>query len=282
MKYGLDIPTAGTYADPRILAELATEAEEAGWDGFFIWDVLFAESQAAVPVIDPWVALAAIALRTRRIKIGAFLTPLPRRRPWQVARETVALDLLSNGRLVFGAALGYQARDFAAFGEEFDARMRAEKLDEALEVLKGLWSGETFSFQGKHYQVNDVCFLPKPLQVPRIPVWLAGGWPKRKPLRRAAHWDGIYLMTVNQVTGELLTPGEISEIVAYLKANREGNDPFDIAVNGETPADSRKGAEIVRPYYEAGATWWVEYEASRQSFEEYRERIRQGPPMVEN
>jgi alkanesulfonate monooxygenase SsuD/methylene tetrahydromethanopterin reductase-like flavin-dependent oxidoreductase (luciferase family) len=282
MKYGLDIPTAGTYADPRILAELAAEAEEAGWDGFFIWDVLFAESQAAVPVIDPWVALAAITMRTRRIKIGAFLTPLPRRRPWQVARETVTLDLLSNGRLIFGAALGYQARDFTAFGEEYGARMRAEKLDEALEVLKALWSGETFSFQGKHYQVNDVCFLPKPLQVPRIPVWLAGGWPKRKPLRRAAQWDGIYLMTVNQVTGELLTPEEISEIVAYLKANREGNGPFDIAVNGETPADPRKGAEIVRPYYEAGATWWVEYEASRQSFEEYRKRIRQGPPRVEN
>jgi alkanesulfonate monooxygenase SsuD/methylene tetrahydromethanopterin reductase-like flavin-dependent oxidoreductase (luciferase family) len=282
MKYGLDIPTAGTYADPRILAELAAEAEEAGWDGFFIWDVLFAESQAAVPVIDPWVALAAIAMRTRRIKIGAFLTPLPRRRPWQVARETVTLDLLSDGRLIFGAALGYQARDFTAFGEEYGARMRAEKLDEALEVLKGLWSGETFSFQGKHYQVNDVCFLPKPLQVPRIPVWLAGGWPKRKPLRRAVGWDGIYLMTVNQVTGELLTSEEISEIVAYLKANREGNGPFDIAINGETPADPRKGAEIVRPYYEAGATWWVEYEASRQSFEEYRERIRQGPPRVEN
>src|SRR6266566_128959 len=277
MKYGLDIPTAGTYADPRILAELAAEAEEARWDGFFIWDVLFAESQAAVPVIDPWVALAAIAMRTRRIKIGAFLTPLPRRRPWQVARETVALDLLSNGRLVFGAALGYQARDFAAFGEEFDARMRAEKLDEALEVLKALWSGETFSFQGKHYQVNDVCFLPKPLQVPRIPVWLAGGWPKRKPLRRAAQWDGIYLMTVNQVTGELLTPEEIREIVAYVNAHREATDPFDVAVNGETPADPHKRAEMMQRYSEAGATWWVELEAQGESFEEYRERIRRGP-----
>jgi alkanesulfonate monooxygenase SsuD/methylene tetrahydromethanopterin reductase-like flavin-dependent oxidoreductase (luciferase family) len=282
MKYGLDIPTAGTYASARILAELAAEAEEAGWDGFFIWDVLFADSQVAVPVVDPWIALAAIAMRTRHIKIGAFLTPLPRRRPWQVARETVALDLLSDGRLIFGAALGYQALDFTAFGEEFDARIRAEKLDEGLEVLKGLWSGETFSFHRKHYSVNDVCFLPKPLQVPRIPVWLAGGWPKRKPLRRAANWDGIYLMTINQKTGELLTPEEVSEIAAYLQANREGNDPFDIAVNGETPGDQDKAAEIVRPYYESGATWWVEYEGSRQTFEQYRERIRRGPPRVEN
>src|SRR5205085_4891415 len=103
MKYGLDIPTAGEYANPLVLANLASEAEEAGWDGFFIWDVLFAKDQPAVPVVDPWVALAAIAMRTRRIRIGAFLTPLPRRRPWQVARETVALDHLSQGRLVFGA-----------------------------------------------------------------------------------------------------------------------------------------------------------------------------------
>ena len=282
MKYGLDIPTAGTYASPRILAELAAEAEEAGWDGFFIWDVLFSEGQEAVPVVDPWIALAAIAMRTRLIKFGAFLTPLPRRRPWQVARETVALDLLSEGRLIFGAALGYQALDFTVFGEEYDARIRAEKLDEGLEVLKGLWSGENFSFQGKHYQVNDACFLPKPLQVPRIPVWLAGGWPKRRPLCRAVRWDGVYLMTVNQETGDLLTPGEVSEIAAFLKDNREGNDLFDIGVNGETPADPRQGAAIVRPYYEAGATWWIEYEGSRQSFEEYRERIQQGPPKVRN
>src|SRR5947209_6380623 len=237
MKYGLDIPTAGVYADPRTLADLAAEAEEAGWDGFFIWDVLFVENQLTVPVVDPWIALAAIAMRTQRIRIGALLTPLPRRRPWQVARQTVALDHLSNGRLIFGAGLGYQALDFTSFGEDDDARLRAEKLDEGLEVLQGLWSGEAFSFHGKHYQVNDVTLLPKPLQSPRIPVWLAGGWPKRKPLRRAAGWDGIYLMTVNQATGELLTPEEIRAIAAYVKTYRTSTEPFDIAMNGETPTD---------------------------------------------
>jgi len=233
------------------------------------------------PVVDPWVALSAIAIRTQRIKIGAMLTPLPRRRPWQVAREAVSLDLLSQGRLIFGAGLGYQERDFASFGEDYDLKKRAEQLDEGLEVLVGLWSGEPFSFHGKHYQVEDVTYLPKPVQSPRIPTWVAGGWPNRKPFRRAARWDGIYLMTVNQVTNELLTPGEVREIVAYINAHRETADPFDIAASGETPADAHKGDAIVQPYQEAGATWWIELEDSRGSFEAYRERIRRGPPRVE-
>ena len=278
MKYGLDIPIAGTYADPRKLADLAADAEKAGWDGFFLWDILFAKDQFSTSVIDPWIALAAIATQTQRIRIGAMLTPLPRRHPWQVARETVTLDHLSNGRLTFGAGLGYQALDFTPFGEDFDTRLRAEKLDESLAILNGLWSGETFNFHGKHYQINDVLMLPKPIQSPRIPIWLAGGWPNRKPFRRAAHYDGIYLMTVNQSTGKLLIPEEIREIVTYINAYRESTDPFDIAVNGETPGDPHKGAKIVQPYSEAGATWWIEFEASRESFEEYRERIRQGPP----
>jgi len=281
MKFGLDIPTAGEYADPRKLADLAADAEDAGWDGFFIWDIVFMSGGSDAPVVDPWVALSAIAIRTQRIKIGAMLTPLPRRRPWQVAREAVSLDLLSQGRLIFGAGLGYQERDFASFGEDYDLKKRAEQLDEGLEVLVGLWSGEPFSFHGKHYQVEDVTYLPKPVQSPRIPTWVAGGWPNRKPFRRAARWDGIYLMTVNQVTNELLTPGEVREIVAYINAHRETADPFDIAASGETPADAHKGDAIVQPYQEAGATWWIELEDSRGSFEAYRERIRRGPPRVE-
>jgi len=275
MKFGLDIPTTGTFADTRKLADLAADAEEAGWDGFFLWDILFSEGRTDVPVADPWIALAAIAMRTQHMRIGAMVTPLPRRRPWQVAREMVTLDNLSNGRVIFGAGSGYQALDFTPFGEEYDLKIRAEKLDEGLEVLRGLWTGEAFSFDGKHYQIHDVRMLPKPLQSPRIPVWLAAGWPNRKPFRRAAHWDGIYLMTINQATGAPLTPTEVQEIVAYVNTYRENADPFDVAVYGETPADSLKGAEIVQPYREAGATWWIE---ARESFEELRERIRQGPP----
>lgn len=177
--------------------------------------------------------------------------------------------------IIFGAGSGYQALDFTPFGEEYDLKLRAEKLDEGLTVLKRLWTGEPFNFVGKHYQIHDVRMLPKPLQSPRIPVWLAGGWPNRKPFRRAALWDGIYLMAVNQVTGKPLAPAETREIVAYMHTYRENTDPFEVVVSGETPADPRKGTEIVQPYREAGATWWIE---AREFFEECRERIRQGPP----
>ena len=274
MKFGLDIPTGGAYADPRKLADLAFEAEQAGWDGFFVQDVLYSVDA----LTDPWVALSAVAMRTQRMRIGVFLTPIPRRRPWRLAREAVALDYLSNGRLIFGAALGFQDLDFTPFGEEYDAKIRAEKLDEGLDVLKGLWSGEPFSFHGKHYQLDNVTFLPKPLQSPRIPIWLAGGWPRRKPLRRAARWDGIYLMTVNQVTNELLKPEEVREAVTYMQAQRESSEPFDIGVNGEVPDDAGKAAEVIQAYQEAGATWWIDLEGEGESFEEYRARIRRGPP----
>jgi alkanesulfonate monooxygenase SsuD/methylene tetrahydromethanopterin reductase-like flavin-dependent oxidoreductase (luciferase family) len=189
------------------------------------------------PVVDPWVTLAAVAVKTQRIRIGAFMTPMARRRPWQVARQTATLDHLSNGRLVFGAALGYQALDFVSFGESYDPKIRAEKLDEGLQVLTGLWAGEAFSFHGKHYQLDNVKFASKPVQSPRIPIWLAGGWPRRKPLRRAARWDGIYLMTVNQTTNAFLTPREITEIVDYFQAYRKSTEPFDIALNVEIPSD---------------------------------------------
>ena len=287
MKYGLDVPTTGEYANPRLLAELAVEAEEAGWDGFFIWDVFNGDevldnpNERWIGCIDSNVALAAIATRTRRIRIGAFMTPLARRRPWKVAREAIALDHLSNGRLIFGAALGMETdRYWATFGEQMNAKTRAEMLDEGLEILQGLWTGEAFSFDGKHYHIDNAKFLPKPVQSPCIPIWLAGGWPKQKPLRRAAQWDGIYLMTLNQVTGELLTIEELKAIVNYLKAHRQSSQPFDIAINLETPSDPYQAAEIVKPYLEAGATWTIEYEGSRNSLAGYRERIRSGPPRI--
>ncbi len=278
MKFGLDVATSGDFADPKKLAALAVEAEQAGWDGFFVWDVMFANQTMDEPVVDPWVTLAAIAVKTQRIRIGAFMTPMARRRPWQIARQTATLDHLSNGRLVFGAALGYQALDFVSFGEDYDPKIRAEKLDEGLEVLTRLWAGEAFSFHGKHYQLDNVKFASKPVQSPRIPIWLAGGWPRRKPLQRAARWDGIYLMTVNQTTNEFLTPREITEIVDYFKVHRKSTEPFDIALNVEIPSDPNKAVDVVQPYIEAGATWCVGL--SPNTVEQYRERIRPGPPKV--
>ena len=153
MQYGLDVSITGAYADASFLADLASLAEEAGWDGFFVQDgILTAVSE---PIFDPWVALCAIALRTQRLRIGAFMTPLAAYRPWQVARQAVSLDHLSHGRLIFGAGLGFQAHDFAQVGEDADPRRRAEKLDEGLEVLRKLWSGDVVSFQGIHYQLTE-------------------------------------------------------------------------------------------------------------------------------
>jgi alkanesulfonate monooxygenase SsuD/methylene tetrahydromethanopterin reductase-like flavin-dependent oxidoreductase (luciferase family) len=280
MKFGLDVATSGDFADPEKLADLAVEAEGAGWDGFFVWDVMFAHQTMDEPVVDPWVTLAVIAVKTQRIRIGAFMTPLARRRPWQVARQTATLDHLSNGRLVFGAGLGYQALDFTPFGEDYEIKTRAKKLDEGLEILTGLWSGEAFSFQGKHYQLENVKFASRPVQSPRIPIWLAGGWPRHKPLRRAARWDGIYLMTVNQATNAFLTPKEIAEIADYIQSHRTSIAPFDIALNMDIPTNPDEAVDVIMPYAEAGATWCVGL--SPNTLEQYRERIRLGPPVVDS
>ena len=279
MRYGLDVSIAGEFADVRQLATLAEEAEQAGWDGLFVWDILYAEGQMRSAVVDPWIALAAIALHTQRMRIGAMLTPLPRRRPWVVARQAATLDHLSGGRLVFGAGLGYQALDFTPFGEEFDLHARAERLDEALDIITGLWSGEPISLAGRHYQLTDAQMLPRPLQQPRIPIWLAVGWPRRAPLRRAARYDGVYVMTVNQVTGASISPDDVAQITSLIHAQRQRTEPFDIAIASDGPdsASPAQMAEQIARYAAAGATWWLEYDRS-DSLEEYRKVVRRGPP----
>jgi alkanesulfonate monooxygenase SsuD/methylene tetrahydromethanopterin reductase-like flavin-dependent oxidoreductase (luciferase family) len=271
MKYGLDVAIHGEFADPALLAELAAQAEAAGWDGFFVQDGLL-HSEVAT---DPWIALAAIAARTSRIRIGALVTALARRHPWQVARQSVALDQLSGGRLIFGAGLGFETRDFSAFGQEADARIRAERLDEGLAILDGLWSGEPVTFQGAHYQVKQARFRPRPVQSPRIPVWIAGFWPNRRPFRRAARWDGLYVGT-QKADGELLTPGELREAIAYVNAHRKGAGPFDVAFAGTTPPDPQEGRALVQPFADAGVTWWLE--GIWESPASASERIGHGPP----
>lgn len=278
MKFGIDIATDGEYANPQKLAELAFEAEKAGWDGFFLWDVLYTQNKPDVPVIDPWITLAAIATKTQHIRIGAFMTPLARRRPWQVARQTATLDHLSNGRVTFGAGLGYQALDFVPFGEEFDTKVRAEKLDEGLEIVNGLWKGEPFSFSGKHYQLQGVILRPTPVQSPRIPVWVAAGWPRRKPFQRAARWDGVYVMTVNQETNELLTIEEVKEIVTYVKSLRQRDDPFDIAINIDLTENIADIMRIIRQYHEVGVTWCIAL--SPETLDELEQLIKNGPPKA--
>ena len=276
MQYGLDVPTTGAYADARVLAQLAAEAEAAGWDGFFIWDVVLGDQ----PAIDPWIALTAIALETARTKIGTMVTPLARHRPWLVARRFANLDQLSGGRTICTAGLGHSEQDFAAFGEVDDPAIRAKRLDEGLAILAGLWTEDRFSFAGEHYTLKEVTLHPKPIQSPRIPIWVAGGWPRRPPFRRAARWDGMSLKSVHADTRKWLTLDDFRACVAYVRAQRLQQAPFEVVMSGEMPDDRREAIEMVRSFEEAGATWWVE-EGLGWSLEEFREGIRSGPPRAQ-
>ena len=223
VSFAVGIPNVREYADPHVLVELAVAAEAAGWDGVFLWDHIAREEDPAIPATDPWIALAAIAARTQRVRLGMMVTPLPRRRPWKVARETVALDVLSGGRFTLGVGLGGGAQnEFAAFGEEVDARGRADLLDEGLAILEGLWSGAPFSHEGERMTVRDAQFLPRPVQEPRIPVWVAGRWPNRRPFRRAARWDGMFPIFDGVGESAPPPPGELAEAVRYTLAHRAG------------------------------------------------------------
>jgi alkanesulfonate monooxygenase SsuD/methylene tetrahydromethanopterin reductase-like flavin-dependent oxidoreductase (luciferase family) len=282
MRYAVNLPNFAEYADVRTVAGLAADAEAAGWDGFFVWDHMVYSRDEELAVADPWIVLAAVALATERLRLGPMVTPLARRRPWKVARETVTLDHLSGGRLVLGVGLGTPASDeFGAFGEPTDAAVRAAMLDEGLEVLTRLWSGERVSFRGEHYRVDEVAFLPAPVQRPRIPVYVAGAWPRRAPLRRAARFDGVAPLKVG-ADGDLvpLSAGELAELLAVVRADRPGGEPFEVMVGGTTPGDDRAAAlAVVEPLAEAGMTWWSEgLEPSRGGLAAMRERVRQGPP----
>ncbi|HET6819217.1 MAG TPA: LLM class flavin-dependent oxidoreductase [Candidatus Limnocylindria bacterium] len=274
--YGRDVATTGEWADPGVLVGLAVAAEAAGWDGFFVWDILLPEGDETTPVADPWIALAAIAARTERIRIGALVTPLPRRQPWMVAKQVASLDVLSGGRVIFGAGIGWKTAEFARFGRAAEASTRAEMLEEALQVLDAAWRGDRVAFHGTHYTVDDVMLRPVPVQRPGPPVWLAAGWPHRRPLRRAAHGDGVYLMTDNQATHERLTPDDVREAVAAIRTLRQDLSGFDVAVNVDTgELAGADAAAAVAALVDAGATWLVEL--TPETLEEHRALIARGP-----
>jgi alkanesulfonate monooxygenase SsuD/methylene tetrahydromethanopterin reductase-like flavin-dependent oxidoreductase (luciferase family) len=258
--------------DPRTAADLAALAETHGWDGVFTWDAI---SIGTIETYDPWVVMAAMAMRTERVRLGAIVTPPARRRPWKLAREAMTLDRLSNGRLVLPVGLG--TTDDAGFGnvgEPTDARTRAERLDESLAILDGLWTGDPFGFAGKHYRFDPMTFRPTPVQRPRIPIWVVGAWPHERSMRRTLAWDGV----VAQVEG----PDAIREIVdwaerAWPAAVRDR--PWDVVAEGNTPAgDRRVAAATVAVHEAAGATWWIESDWEAGTVETIRQRIEAGPP----
>jgi alkanesulfonate monooxygenase SsuD/methylene tetrahydromethanopterin reductase-like flavin-dependent oxidoreductase (luciferase family) len=285
MKYGLSLPNGGEGCDARTLAELAALAESAGWDGVFLEDYVVWQGHQDVPTYDPWVALAAIALRTERVRIGTSVTPLSRRRPWKLAREAMTLDHLSNGRLILGVGVGDVGDPgFAHVGEVSDTKQRAAMLDEALHVLVGLWSGKPFSYDGAHYHVRDLTLLPPPVQTPRIPIWVGGNWPLKGPTRRAARWDGFMGGKVH-AEGEYgqLTPEDVRQLKADIAGYRTAAELFDIVLGGaERDSDWELERTRIRALAEAGATWWSEYvPPSIGGLEAMRARISSGPLRID-
>jgi alkanesulfonate monooxygenase SsuD/methylene tetrahydromethanopterin reductase-like flavin-dependent oxidoreductase (luciferase family) len=279
MHYGIYTPNYGAELSARALAELAHEAEESGWDGFFIWDQIHVSKSLRVPVLDPWVALAAMAMTTQHIRLGTTVTPVARRRPWKLARETVTLDHLSQGRLILTVGLGYPpAAEFAHFGEDPDPKARAAKLDEGLDILAGLWRGKPFAYRGRYYQIEKTTFLPAAFQSPRIPIWVGGYWPGQAPFRRAARWDGAFPLKA----GGAMRKKDLEDIRAYIQQHRTATTPFDLVMMGYTPGDdSAKARKIIAPYQAGGLTWWLEsLFRVHDSLAAMRQRIRQGPPRV--
>ncbi len=265
-QFGLFVPPFGELADPRVLADIGAEAEAAGWDGLFVWDHVLYRPPVR-EVADPWIALAAIATRTERIRIGALVTPLARRRPQIVARQTTTLDVLSGGRMILGAALGrdQSGHELSAFGEETDDRERAAMLDESLELIERLWTGAPVDHDGRHYQARDVTFEPRPVQMPRIPIWIGGRWPRRAPIRRAARWDGYFPI-------DLADPDQLAECAEQIRALRGHLDGFDLVI--ETAPDDDPA-----PWIAAGATWWLcSFGLERATAAAVREAAVDGPP----
>lgn len=263
MQYGLSLPNGGPWGDARTLAELSQLAEDSGWDGVFLEDYIVWQSDQSVPTYDPWVALTAIAMQTKRIRIGTQVTALARRRPWKVARETVTIDHLSNGRLILGVGLGDTGESVLPdvsifnFNEITDVKERSHMLDEALDILAGLWGGEPFSYNGQHYQVKEVTFLPQPVQSPRIPIWIGGGIPLKGPMRRAARWDG---MCPYKHKSHYLTPDDIRSLRSFVQSQRGSLQGYDICVGGSSRReDWEEEREYIRSLAESGATWWTEY-----------------------
>lgn len=279
MRYGLFLPPFDDLSDPRRVGALAVAAEQAGWDGLFVWDHMLAEPGMAVA--DPWIAMAAIAMSTTRLRTGAMVTPLARRRPWVLARQIASLDALSGGRLTVGVGLGDDGwREFSSFGDETSPRRRGEMLDESLQILQGLLSGSAVDFAGEHFTVRSTEFLPRPVQDP-VPIWAAVRWPNRKPLARAARVQGCF--PIFKGSGQLPPPpsaADVTELRAALSGL--GAPPgHDVAVRvalHRLPEAQRP--EAAAALAEAGVTWLLEAFAPGQDAAQIEACVRSGPPAA--
>lgn len=267
LRSALWMPLFDELADPRVIARLAADAEEAGWDGFYVWDHL--NWHAPVQrVADPWITMTAIATATERLRFGPMVSTLARRRPAKLARETATLDQLSGGRLTLGVGLGSDSYggELSKTGEQLDDRQRGRMLDESLEILAAAWTGEPVRHRGEHYTVDDMAFLPRPVQRPGVPVWAAGRPGNLKPLRRAARLDGFFPVGIE--------PDQLAEAVMTITELRAGaTGAYDVAIGLPPGADPQ-------PYAAAGATWCLARFDPGARLDTVRGVLRDGPAQA--
>lgn len=270
MRFGFVIP-GGDVPD---IIDTAVEIEQAGWDGVFVAEYLYGT--------DAWVSLGAMAVRTERVMLGTLLTPPSRRRPWKLASELATLDRLSRGRALLTAGLGALDTGFAAVGEATDRKVRAQLMDEGLEIMERLWSGKPFKFAGEHYKINwNNQGSYTPYEKSRVPIWAVAAWGRPKSVARALRWDGIVPAGM-EADGSFraVTPDEVKAIAAHAVENRSRPGPFDIVIEGTTPVDPQGARDKVAPYAEAGATWWIESMWEAPNFKSVMKRIKAGPPKI--
>jgi alkanesulfonate monooxygenase SsuD/methylene tetrahydromethanopterin reductase-like flavin-dependent oxidoreductase (luciferase family) len=272
MQFSLNLMNFGYLGDVNVLSELAIEAEDAGWDAIFLWDhVNWLDMGFHV---DPWIALALIADRTTRVKIGTAITPIARRRPTKLAREILTLQQLSGERFILGAGSGAWPSEFDDLGESGSLKVRADMLDEGLELLQKTWSGDNFEHQGTYYQAKGQTFCPGGAD---IPIWLGATWPNRKPFRRAARFDGV--MAMNQDFNNSLSLDDVREIKRFILDHRECDKPFNLAVALNTSDDAVADVERAQEYEDAGVDWWQEgVYPPAENLEVLRKTVRRGPP----
>ena len=260
MRFGFVVP----WADAQEVGDLAEAAERSGWDGLFVWEPVWG--------VDAWVALGLAAVRTTKIRLGTLLTPPSRRRPWELAGQVATVDRISAGRVTLSVGLGAIESGFEAFGEECDRRRRAELMDECLDIVCGLWSGQPFSYDGKHYRVRPTDFpaIGEVVQQPRVPIWCVGALGRPRSMERARRWDGVIPQVLENGEGRQPTLPEVDALRAEI-----GDGP-DIVIEGATTAHSPAA------YADAGATWWIEsmWEAvgEHSPVAAAYDRLLEGPP----
>ncbi len=277
MKYGIILNTGSIDQ----LGDLAASAEQAGWDGVFYWDAVHVPDLDEMH--DPWVALTVMAMRTSRVRIGGIVMAVPRHKPWIFARAATSVDHASHGRLVLPLGLGaLDDTGMAGVNENTDIRDRAERFDETLDFLEKAWTARPFSVHGKHYTTAEMTFLPPPVQKPRIPIWIVGAWPREKSMQRVLRYDGLLPNKLKPEGGqEPVTPEDLRAMAEWVRERRGTLDGFDIVTEGKTAGlDPKAAAAVVRPWAEAGATWWTEAEW-RGSYDALRRRVEQGPPTLD-